>query len=151
MGNHGDRHGTRNPSVATATVLRPESNGAGMTGLMYVPIVISILVLGAHFLRSGSLLVVVAAIGLVALLPLRRPWVARLTQTVLVLGALEWARTLLTLMISRLEAGEPYLRMALILGVVAAVSAGSALLFQSKRMRERYKLDGNDGPPIPAG
>ena len=32
-----------------------------MTGLMYVPIVLSILVLGAHFLRSGSLLVVFAA------------------------------------------------------------------------------------------
>ena len=120
-----------------------------MTGLMYVPIVLSILVLGAHFLRSGSLLVVFAALGLVALLPLRRPWVARLVQAVLALGTLEWARTLVTLTTRRLQAGEPYLRMALILGAVAAVSAASALLFQSKWMRERYGLGGDDGPPKP--
>ena len=62
--------------------------------LLYIPVVLSILVLGAHFLRYGSEIGVFAALLLIALLFLRRPWVARLMQAVLVLGTLEWLRTM---------------------------------------------------------
>ena len=111
--------------------------------LLYIPVVLSILVLGAHFLRFGNWLGVYAAPLLIALLFLRRPWVARLMQLVLVLGTLEWLRTMYELANIRALHGEPYGRMLVILGVVAAVTFCSALLFESKALRQIY---GRTGP-----
>lgn len=109
--------------------------------LMYFPVVLSILVLGAHFLRFGNWLGVFAALLLIVLLFLRRPWVARLMQAVLVLGALEWLRTAYELGHIRALHGQPYGRMLVILGIVAAVTICSALLFQSKTLRKIYRLE----------
>ena len=96
--------------------------------LLYIPVVLSILVLGAHFLRFGNWIGVFAAFLLIALLFLHRPWVARLMQVVLVLGTLDWLRT-------------AYERMLVILGIVAAVTLCSALLFESKTLRKIYGLN----------
>ncbi len=114
-----------------------------MRFLLFIPIVLSFIVLAAHFLRAGSMVGVVCVIGFLAVLPFGRPWVARVAQAILVLGVLEWVRTLVVLAMSRQELGEPYLRMAVILGVVAAVTLGSALLFQTRTLRERYGLGGD--------
>ncbi len=108
---------------------------------MYFPVVLSILVLGAHFLRFGNWIGVFAALLLIVLLFLRRPWVARLMQAVLVLGALEWLRTAYELGHIRALHGQPYGRMLVILGIVAAVTFCSALLFQSKTLRKIYRLE----------
>ncbi len=107
--------------------------------MAFVPIVLSLLVLAAHFLRGGALWIAVAVLGLLGLLFIRRAWVARLVQVVLALGALEWARTLVVLAMRRSEQGEPFLRMTLILGGVVAVTLISALLFETERMRRRYR------------
>jgi hypothetical protein len=109
--------------------------------LLYVPVVLSILVLGAHFLRYGNSIGVLVALLLVALLFLRRPWVARLMQVVLVLGTLEWLRTMYELANMRALQGQPYGRMLVILGVVAAVTLCSALLFESKTLKKIYGLE----------
>lgn len=108
---------------------------------MYFPVVLSILVLGAHFLRFGNWIGVFAALLLIVLLFLRRPWVARLMQAVLVLGALEWLRTAYELGHIRALHGQPYGRMLVILGIVAAVTFCSAFLFQSKTLRKIYRLE----------
>lgn len=109
--------------------------------LLYVPVVLSILVLGAHFLRFGNWFGVFAALLLIALLFVRRPWVARLMQVVLVLGTLEWLRTMYELARLRALQGEPYGRMLVILGIVAAVTFCSALLFQSKALKKIYGFE----------
>ena len=83
---------------------------------------------------------VILCLALPGLLLIRRAWVARLVQVVLVLGSLEWGRTLLVLVAQRRDAGEPWSRLALILGVVTALTAASALLFCCRSLRERYGL-----------
>ncbi len=113
-----------------------------MKVLLFIPVVLSILVLAAHFLRGDNLLLVVLVLGLLVLLAVRRPWVARLMQVVLVVGAIEWVRTLVALAMSRAEQGEPYLRMTLILGAVAVITLLSAWLFQTATLRKVYGLDG---------
>ena len=111
--------------------------------LLYIPVVLSFLVLGAHFLRDGSSIGVFVALALVALLFVRRPWVARLVQAALVLGALEWLRTMYELAHIRAILGQPYGRMLLILGVVATVTLCSALVFQAPVLKDVYRLDGS--------
>ena len=109
--------------------------------LVYVPVVLSLVVLGAHFMRDGYSIVVFGLLALIALLFVRRPWVARLTQIVLLLGALEWVRTLYELLQVRAASGEPAIRMTAILGVVVVVTFCSALLFQSPVLKRIYRID----------
>jgi hypothetical protein len=102
------------------------------------PVWLSFLLLGAHFFRGGTLLLAAACAVLPLLLFLRRAWVARLAQVLLVLGGLEWLRTLIALAMRRQAAGEPWLRLAVILGVVAVFTLASALVFQARALRRRY-------------
>jgi len=112
--------------------------------LIYALIVFSLVVLGAHFLRYGNSIGVVGSLLLIALLIVRRPWVARLIQIVLILGALEWLRTLYGLAQTRAALDQPFTRMSVILGIVAVVTFGSALLFQSSALKRIYRLDRRD-------
>ena len=109
--------------------------------LLHIPIVVSLAVLGAHFLRYGHEIGVVSSLVLIALLFLRQPWVARLVQVALVLGALEWVRTLFSLMQVRAAMGEPATRMVTIIGSVALVTLVAALLFQTRSLKKVYRLD----------
>jgi len=78
---------------------------------------------------------------LIALLFLRRPWVARVMQVVLVLGTLEWLRSMYEIAQIRALHGQPFGRMLVILGIVAAVALCSALLFQSKTLKAVYGIE----------
>lgn len=112
-----------------------------MTFLLYLPIVLSLFVLGAHFLRYQSYIGVAVSLLLVGLLFVRRAWVARVVQVALVLGSVEWLWTLYTLAQARAAMGQPATRMIVILGVVAAITLSSAFLFQSTRLKKWYGLD----------
>ena len=111
--------------------------------LPYIPVVLSLVILGAHFMRYGNSIGAIGSLLLIALLIVRRPWVARLTQVVLILGALEWVRTLYALVQVRASYGQPFGRMMVILGIIAAVTFLSALLFQSPALKKIYRLDGH--------
>ena len=111
-----------------------------MTALFYIPIVLSLAVLGAHFLRYDSMIGVAGSLLLIGLLFIRQAWIARLVQVALVLGSIEWLRTLYLLAQWRASQGEPATRMIVILGSVAAVTLLSAVLFQSKALKKVYGL-----------
>lgn len=96
--------------------------------------------LGAHFMRAGAWPLMLACALLVLLMPWPRRWVARIVQGALVLGAVEWLWTLALLAQQRVALGQPWLRMALILGLVALFTAGAALVFQRRALRARYGL-----------
>ena len=115
-----------------------------MTALLYVPIVLSLAVLAAHFLRYGSTIGVAASLLLIGLLFIRQAWVAWLVQVALVLGTVEWLRTLYLLAQWRSSQGESATRMVIILGSVAAVTLCSALLFQSRPLKRTYGLESTE-------
>jgi hypothetical protein len=102
-------------------------------------------VLGAHFFRSAgyfvpNYLAIAVCIAMTVLLFVRRPWAARAVQVALVLGAIEWVRWTFVLVNTRQEVGAPYLRLALILGGVALLTALCALLIQTPRLRAYFRL-----------
>ena len=106
--------------------------------LIYVPVFLSLAVLGAHFMRYGNTLAVFGVLLLIALLFVRLPWVARVMQAALILGALEWAYTIYELVQMRTALGQPFTRMVFILGIVTVVTASSALLFQTPTLKRIY-------------
>ena len=111
-----------------------------MNGVRLIPVFLSALLLAAHFSRADNLPMVVLALAAPLLLLVRQPWVPRAFQVALVLGALEWVRTLISIARMRHAIGEPWMRMAVILGVVALVTASSALVFQVKALKTRYSI-----------
>jgi hypothetical protein len=110
------------------------------TFVRLLPVLLSGLVLAAHFLRGGHLGVVMICLAALTILLIRESWAARLMQLLLLLGSLEWVRTMMILVSQRRSLGEPWIRMAVILGAVALFTAASALVFQGARLRERYSL-----------
>lgn len=99
---------------------------------------LALAVLGAHFFRAGSIALVMACLALMALAAVPRRWAALAVQGGLALGALEWVRTLAVLWAARTAAGVPATRMAVILGVVAAATALSMLVFRHARVARFY-------------
>jgi hypothetical protein len=106
--------------------------------LQFFPVVLSLLILGAHFLRAGNLILVALVLALLGLLPVRRRWAARVIQAALMLGAVVWVRTAVELAALRTQAGQPALRLVLILGAVAVLTALSGLVFRLARVRSWY-------------
>ncbi len=110
-----------------------KENGTQRTSIpRLILVVLATLVLGAHFLRAGHALVALVIVVAPALLAFRTRWAAWTVKGLLLLGTLEWVRTLLELVDVRRALGLPYTRMAVILGSVALVTAVAALLIRVK-------------------
>jgi hypothetical protein len=116
-----------------------------MTSLLLLP-ALALGLLGAHFYRAAAWPLLGLCVLLVVLLAWPRAWVARLVQGALVLGALEWLWTAGWLVQQRLALGQPWLRLALILGAVAGFTAASALVFRNATLRVRYRLAAPSAP-----
>ena len=107
-----------------------------MTLLRLLPPVLAALLLAAHFYRADNLVLAGAALALVGLLFVPRAWAARVVQVGLVAGAVEWLLTLWRLVELRQAMGQPYARLAAILGAVALFTALSALSLRSPEPRQ---------------
>jgi hypothetical protein len=111
-----------------------------MTALLLLPPVAGFVLLAAHFYRAGNLPAALVSLVAIALVLVRRPWAARAIQIALLIGTLEWLRAAVALVRARLALGEPFLRLAMILGVVALFTALAALVFRARRLRARFAL-----------
>jgi hypothetical protein len=107
-------------------------------GWRVIPVVLAFLLLAVHFLRGGALTLVVACLLFPVLLVVRRRPVLRLVQAMLYLGAGVWILTASVVGRQRVAVGEPWLRMALILGAVALFTIWAGILLNGSRVKERY-------------
>ena len=108
-----------------------------MRFILFAAPVLSLLVLGAHFMREGGMILPAACVALILLIAWRRRWVPGLIQAALVLGTLEWIRTAYVLVQQRMAEGRPWTRMAIILGIVALITAASIAAMHA--LRKRYQ------------
>lgn len=113
---------------------------------LLIPPVIGLLLLAAHFFRGEHLLVALVSFLAIFLGFVRRPWAARTMQVCLVLGAVEWLRSTVSLILSRSELGEPFLRLAIILGGVTLFTALSSLVFRTSKLRDHFRFGSGSTP-----
>lgn len=113
-----------------------------MTFLQLLPVGLSVTVLAAHFLFHGNPVLLLVSLATIGLLFVPRPWAAHVVRVFLVLGTIEWLRTLTVRVFERKALGQPALRFAVILGTVALITAASALMFRTPRLRARFGLTG---------
>lgn len=81
---------------------------------------------------------VVACLGLCAMLAVRRWWSVKAIQTALVLAGVEWAFTAQALIERRIQEGREWHRAAIILLAVAAFNLLAAVPFQTRPLRAWY-------------
>lgn len=87
-----------------------------------VLVVLAFVLLAAHFSRADLELVAGLVLAAPLLLLARGSWAAWVLRVTLVLGGLEWIRTVLRLVGERRAAGEHWGRLAVILLTVACVT-----------------------------
>ena len=91
-------------------------------------------------MRMGAPFLMVVPLGMILLLAWPHAWVARATQGVLVLGAVEWVRAAVSYVSARQDLGMPWGRLAIILGSVALFTLLSSMAFRTQVLRRRYRL-----------
>jgi len=109
--------------------------------LRLLPVILAFALLAAHFSRADMLPAVIVSLVAPLLLLFRKSWIARSIQILLLLGALEWIRSMFGYINVRKEIGEDWGRLAIILVTVALLTACSALVFRGKSLKKRYHLD----------
>jgi hypothetical protein len=105
-----------------------------------IPPVIGFVLLAAHFFRGENQPAALVSLLMIIFVFVRRPWAARTIQFCLVLGSVEWLRSTISLIRSRSEMGEPFLRLAIILGGVALFTALSSLVFRTTKLRDYFRF-----------
>jgi NAD-dependent dihydropyrimidine dehydrogenase PreA subunit len=100
--------------------------------LSYLLPLISILVLAAHFLRSGSPGIFYSLSVCSIFLFLNRSWLNFLLSIILFAGAVVWCTTAYEIAAGRMEAGLPYIRAMIIIGIVALIDLASAYILIRK-------------------
>ena len=93
-----------------------------MKSVRVILIIVAFLLLAAHFSRAGGNILVGASLILPLLLLVGKPWAGLTLRIALVLGGLEWLRTLVRLVSDRRSLGEDWIRLAVILGAVTLVT-----------------------------
>jgi hypothetical protein len=99
---------------------------------------IAALLLGAHFLRSGNVLLVALCLAMPLLLLHRKRWILILVQFTAYCATASWLWVAFRLVEFRQQIGQPWTAAATILGAVALLTLLAGLLMNSRCMRERY-------------
>jgi len=101
-------------------------------------VIFSCLLLAAHFFRAG-LLPLTLLCTIVAFLPFyKAKWVPWFMQLFLLLGTLEWIRVLIVFSGQRINNGQPWFRLVIILAIVAIITMLSAFIFRNKTFSAKY-------------
>jgi ferredoxin len=101
--------------------------------------VLSLLLLAAHALRPGDWALATVFLVFAGAVFSRREWLRPVLFAVMAAGCLLWAQSGAGFVRMRLALGQPWLRLALILGAVLALTAVSAALLLTPRARAWFR------------
>lgn len=101
-------------------------------------IVLSFLLLAAHFLRMDLMVLMVISVVSPFLLFYRKKRISFLLQFFLFLGALEWIRSIIEIINYRLDTGQDWMLMLIILTCVVLVTLYAALSIRSKSIKDHF-------------
>ena len=99
-----------------------------------------ILVLAAHFSRGDHNLVAVITLFIPLLLLIKKAWVIYVLQAVGVLGAVAWIFSIVHYVQQRLAAGDDWLRLLIILGLVVIYSLWATYFLSSGPVKTIYHV-----------
>jgi len=111
-----------------------------MNTVRLLPVILSLILLAAHYYRAGMLPMAVVILGSGLTLLVRQKWSVRIIQTELRIGAIEWVVAGYRLVMVRQDMHMHWMRLAVILSVVAFFTVCSVFVFRFRPLRDRYGL-----------
>lgn len=96
------------------------------------------LVTGAHFLRAGNAALVVVSLMTPLLFLYRRRWMLIVLQLMAYGASVNWVVTAFQIVQTRALQGRAWTTAAIILGLVATLTAVAGLLLNSASVKRRY-------------
>jgi len=96
--------------------------------------------IAAHFLREDNLILTALCLLTPVLFIIRRRWSLLVLQYLAYASAAIWLDTAWEIVVARQLSGEPWLRAAIILIVVAAICLIAGILLRNRGLQERYCL-----------
>ena len=112
-----------------------------LTAIQLLPPLFSLVLLAAHFLRSGNIVLVIILLLSPVILIIRKPVTARIIQILLVLASVEWIRTTVLTIIYRVHIEEPWGRYLIIMGTITLFSFLSIFVFFLNNLKASYYLN----------
>jgi hypothetical protein len=106
--------------------------------LRVVPLVISSLLLAAHFLRGGSLGLVVLTLLVPLFLLIRKRWSLILVQLSAYVAAAVWLYAIIQIVQERMMLGRSWGAPVIILGSVTLFTIIAGLLLNSRAVKDKY-------------
>lgn len=100
--------------------------------------VVAALLIAAHFLRQGSLVLTAVCLLVPLLFFYRRRWSLIVLQLGAYLSAGKWVVALLLIVQQRLAEGRPWTVAAIILGTVIVLTVAAGVLLNSRSITEKY-------------
>lgn len=107
------------------------------------PVLASFL-LAAHFSRVQNDWLALSCLLFPVILFMKKRWILMIFQTFLVVGGIVWIDRAVMLVQLRQSEGRPWLRLAIILAVVALFTFLSALILFNKKIQKRYSQNGSE-------
>ena len=108
--------------------------------LKIFPIIICFLLMAAHLSRANLNILMVVCLVLPFILLWKSKVSARVVQIALMIFGLEWIRALIYYAHVRMENGEDWFRLGIILIVVAVFNFVTIFVYRSSYMIDRYNL-----------
>ncbi|HEY3310406.1 MAG TPA: hypothetical protein VGK00_02090 [Anaerolineales bacterium] len=108
--------------------------------LRLTPLILSTLLVAAHFLRSYSLLPMFVSLAAPLLLLVKKRWSLLVLQVLCVVAAFIWMLALYGIIQQRLLEGRSWLASGLILGTVALFTLFSGWLLNSPQVKDNYPV-----------
>ena len=107
--------------------------------LRLIPVLISFLLVAAHFSKLNLNILAVTFLIFPFLLLLKRFWVPRVFQFILIVASLEWIRSMYEYIQDYQANGQSWIRLMFIMLGVALFTALSALVFNNKTIKSKYQ------------
>lgn len=95
--------------------------------LRILPFLLCSLLMAAHLFRANLLILMIISLLIPFVLIIKSKISLRIVQITLVIYSLEWIRTMISYVAERMENGDNWLRLAIILSVVALANLLSIL------------------------
>ncbi|MDD5772014.1 MAG: hypothetical protein PHX78_00945 [bacterium] len=110
-------------------------------------VAVSLLLATVHFVRDKlPWFAAIYLFLLIIFLVFREPVIAKIIQGALILAACEWLRSTFFLVDLRIQYGESWIRLAIILLGVAGFTFASVFAFRNKFLKELYGLTKESKP-----
>ena len=106
--------------------------------LRSIPIILAAILMGAHFLRSYSLMPMAISLLAPLLLLIKKRWSLVILQLLTVPAAAIWLITLNAIIQERIFEQRSWIASAMILGIVALFTLFAGWLLNSPKIKEQY-------------